>query len=255
MFSKIDFKEVKKVLFSLPNKETKYIKANIKNIMIKDKECYQVSLFTKTQVFHENIDIAELKEKVETLFSVEFNQMEILTDSYIYGFKISSKGKFLSNKRNNTEKINISSHNKEKNYLLKEGIVVPPLVDLGVMTEDGKVVKAYYDKFKQINKFLEIIDDTIKDEKKLNIIDFGCGKSYLTFILYYYLTYFKKIEANIIGLDLKQDVINNCNKLRDKYGYKNLRFEIGDISLYKPVDRVDMIITLHACDTATDHAL
>ena len=139
--------------------------------------------------------------------------------------------------------------------MLEEGTVVPPLVDLGVMLNDGRVVKASYDKFKQINRFLEIIDDSIKKEDHLKIIDFGCGKSYLTFILYYYLVEVKKINCEIIGLDLKEDVIDNCNKLVEKYGYKGISFLKGDIAKYSNTNDIDMIVTLHACDTATDYAL
>ena len=137
--------------------------------------------------------------------------------------------------------------NKEKNYILKEGMIIPALIDLGVMTADGRVTLKQYDKFRQINRFLEIIDDNIKDEKKLNIIDFGCGKSYLTFILYYYLVEIKKMDVNIIGLDLKSDVIDNCNKLAKKYNYTNLSFYCGDIKDYSKKNDIDMIVTLHAC--------
>ena len=186
---------------------------------------------------------------------VYFNNAEIETEDYAYGYRITNKGKLLTNKRKIDKAFVVLEHNKKKKYLLEEGKVVPPLVDLGVMTNEGKVVKSHYDKYKQINRFLEIIEDNIEQEKSLKIIDFGCGKSYLTFILYYYLTEVKNIDCEIIGLDLKEDVVDNCNKIAIKYGYNNLRFLKGDISKYSENDKVDMIVTLHACDTATDYAL
>ena len=135
---------------------------------------------------------------------------------------------------------------------------MPFLVDLGVQTQDGRIVKSRYDKFRQINRFLEFIEDILPklDKTRENvIIDFGCGKSYLTFAMYYYLHEMKGYPIRIIGLDLKKDVISHCGKLAEHYGYDNLKFYHGDIASYEGVDHVDMVVTLHACDTATDYAL
>ena len=172
--------------------------------------------------------------------------------------KISKKGKvFLGKKKSDNSKVVKKGHNKEKNYILKEGMIIEPLIDLGVFTKDGKVINSKYDKYKQINRFIEIIDDEIKknDYKELTILDFGCGKSYLTFVLYYYFVKIKNINVKMIGLDLKEDVIKKCNEIAQRYNYDNLHFELGDINGFKYNNKVDMVITLHACDTATDYAL
>ena len=135
---------------------------------------------------------------------------------------------------------------------------MPFLVDLGVMNKEGKVHTHSYDKFKQINRFLEFIEDilpSLQKDREVTILDFGCGKSYLTFAMYYYLKELKGYDVNIIGLDLKEDVIKKCSGLARKYGYEKLHFLQGDIADYEGVNKVDMVVTLHACDKATDYAL
>lgn len=246
------------------NKEYKYNKVKINFAQIKDRNLYQVEKFTDKQVFHENIEKEELASVIEGMMK-NFKQMASISAEYNFDMRISKKGKIFFSKHAQINNIKLkSSHNKKKNYILQEGMIIPPLIDLGVFTKEGKVINSKYDKFKQINRFVEIIDDEIKKiekdycedrEKVLHILDFGCGKSYLTFILYYYFTEIKKINVKITGLDLKEDVIKNCNKIAESYGYNNLKFELGDINGYKYENNLDMVITLHACDTATDYAL
>ena len=224
----------------------------------KGKEYYQIEKYTDKQVFHENIDKGDLEESLLEAIESKYKQVNAWSETITFDMKISKKGKvFLGKKNSDNKKVANKSHNKEKNYIFKEGMIIEPLIDLGVFTKEGKVVNSKYDKYKQINRFIEIIDDEIKknDQKELTILDFGCGKSYLTFVLYYYFVEIKKINVKMIGLDLKEDVIKKCNDIAKRYNYENLHFEIGDINGFKYNNKVDMVITLHACDTATDYAL
>ncbi|MBE6623803.1 MAG: SAM-dependent methyltransferase [Ruminococcaceae bacterium] len=225
----------------------------------KTKDGFQIERFTDKQVFHENIKDDELKNILQTEMSENFRQLNALCAGFDVEIKISKKGKVLKNKRKNTitSDFEAVSHNRKKNYIFEEGIFVPALYELGVMTADGKIVASKYDKFKQINRFIECVDDALKNENSdfLEIIDFGCGKSYLTFVLYYYMTEIQKRKVHITGLDLKKDVIEKCKKIAEKYRYSNLDFLCGDIKDYKPSKAPDMVMTLHACDTATDFAL
>lgn len=252
-------KEVIKIVIS--NKVKKDEKYNKVNISLKENnknKFYQIEKFTDKQVFHENIKIDEINEKVYEIIDGKYKQMTAWSSSETFDLKISKKGKiFLGKKKNDNSKIITKGHNKEKNYILKEGMIIEPLIYLGVFTKEGKVVNSKYDKYKQINRFIEIIDDEIKknDYKELTILDFGCGKSYLTFVLYYYFVKIKNINVKMIGLDLKEDVIKKCNEIAKRYNYDNLHFELGDINGFKYNNKVDMVITLHACDTATDYAL
>lgn len=249
---------IKVVISNKVNKDVKYNKINIALKEKNNNQYYQIEKFTDKQVFHENIDKSQLEEKLIEKIENNYKQVSAWSETTTFDLKISKKGKVhLSKRKSDNAKMVNKSHNKEKNYILKEGMIIEPLIDLGVFTKEGKVVKSKYDKYKQINRFVEIIDDEIKknDYKELTILDFGCGKSYLTFVLYYYFVKIKNIKVKMIGLDLKKDVIKKCNDIAKSYNYENLHFELGDINGFKYNNKVDMVITLHACDTATDYAL
>ena len=251
-------KIIKAVISNKKNKDVKYNKISILLKEKNNKEYYQIEKYTDKQVFHENIELDLLRDKIFEFIKEDYKQLSAWSEAVTYDMKISKKGKvFLGKKKSDNLKLANKSHNKEKNYILKEGMNIQPLIDLGVFTKEGKVVNSKYDKYKQINRFIEIIDDEIKKNnyEELTILDFGCGKSYLTFVLYYYFVEIKNINVKMIGLDLKEDVIKKCNEIAKKYKYDNLHFELGDINGYKYNNKVDMVITLHACDTATDYAL
>ncbi|MBQ9731094.1 MAG: SAM-dependent methyltransferase [Bacilli bacterium] len=247
--------ETRKLILSNPSCKT----CSYNKVVIEQKgSVYQVSKYTQKQVFHQNIkSLDELKSFILESME-EFKQLNLFDNEYEINVKKSKKDKIFISKSKIKQVVKVSNtHNREKNYILKEGMIIEPLIDMGVFTKEGKIVQSMYDKYRQINRFIEIIDDSLKDKdyKELKIIDFGCGKSYLTFVIYYYLVNIKHIKPNIIGLDLKEDVIKNCNNVCKKYGYDGIRFELGDINGYKAPFDVDMVVTLHACDTATDFAL
>lgn len=252
---KIKVSEIKKIVISNPkdaNAEHKKV-----CILSKDKG-FQIERYTQKQVFHENVNEIDLIECCQQYIGQGYRQIDVFTEQTQYAIKVSKKGKVLFAQNQLKTAVNLSvEHNRKKNYLMEEGQVIEPLVDMGIFTKEGKIVRTMYDKFKQINRFLEIIDDAVREQKleHYHIIDFGCGKSYLTFIVYYYFTYIKKIPVTITGLDLKEDVIQKCNEAARRYGYENLHFELGDINGYKTSEEVDMVLTLHACDTATDYAI
>lgn len=238
-------------------------KIHIRPILLKEKLCFQFVSYTDKQVFHENYESADAIEKILMLMG-DYKQCEIDHKSKTVTCLISKKGKVTIKAKNNTKEETETdskeglSHNRKKKYLIPEGTPVPFLIDLGVMSADGKIHDKMYDKYRQINRFLEFVEDilpALSKDREITIIDFGCGKSYLTFAMYYYLCKLNDYNVKMIGLDLKEDVIDKCNKLAEKYGYGKLSFLVGDIKDYEGVDKVDMVVTLHACDTATDYAL
>ncbi len=237
--------------------ENKYKKITIKPISSEDKIIYQLEKFTDKQAFHENIESNAITERIMDLANL-YKNANIFTVDADYQLLVSKKGNMRIVKLAPTKTMSVGSHNKAKNYIIPENTPCDFLIELGVMNKDGKVLAKKYDKFKQINRFLEIVDDAVgkvdlKNDYK--IIDFGCGKAYLTFALYHYFYKIKKLNVQIVGLDLKTEVIDFCNDAAKKLNYSQLRFENGDIKDYNTNLDIDMVVTLHACDNATDAAL
>ena len=235
-------------------------KVKVRPVELKGSLYFQFESFTKTQVFHKNLE-ADAAAQEMCVLAQQFKQLQMVTLQEEYSVLISKKSKVTVRKKKRdkvAQQAKNYAHNKAKNYILQEGTAVPFLIDLGVMTREGRIVSAKSDKFRQMNRFLEFIEDILPQlakDRELTILDFGCGKSYLTFAMYYYLHELKGYDIRVIGLDLKKDVIAHCSALAQKYGYEKLTFLHGDIADYEGVSEVDMVVTLHACDTATDYAL
>ena len=258
--------ELEQIVIS-KSKDVSLQKVKIRPVQIKDELKFQTEEFRGAQVFHKNMTVEELSAGLEDLFHERLFQAQIshrrAEVMVLLGKKgtvtIKEKKKPVPKTEENEVRWQPLLHNREKKSLLPEGSEIPFLKDLGVVSADGKVIKGKYDKYRQINRFLEFIEDVMPElsrtSERLNILDFGCGKSYLTFAIYYYLTECKKRQVNITGLDLKADVIKNCNRLAEEYGYDDLHFLRGDVADYKSESDIDMMVTLHACDTATDYAL
>lgn len=250
-----------RIVISNPSDKQGVSKVKVRPLLLKGSLIFQAEELVGNQAFHKNFSAGECISYIVDLLDGMLRQMELESRKGQVRVLMSKKGS-PSIKIKRQQKIAATStvpqHNRQKSYILKEGTPVPFLVDLGVMTAEGKVIASRYDKFRQINRFLEFIEDILPrlDKSRENvIIDFGCGKSYLTFAMYYYLHELKGYLIRVIGLDLKQTVIDDCNRLGERYGYDKLKFYHGDIASYEGVDHVDMVVTLHACDTATDYAL
>lgn len=254
------------IILSNPRQKDKAFKIKIRPVMVKNKILFQKTVYEGTKVYHDNYDSRDMISYIIEALTSQFRQCEVEHTNCKAIVLVSKKGKVTINRKQvrsaetepESTRQSLMAHNRVKRYILEEGIPVPFLLDLGVQTKEGRIVHARYDKFKQINRFLEFIEDilpTLSKERPVRIIDFGCGKSYLTFAMYYYLHHLKGYDVEITGLDLKEDVIAHCNLLAQQYGYDRLQFLHGDIADYEGVDQIDMVVTLHACDTATDYAL
>lgn len=262
--------QLQQMIFSNPARKDGILKVRIRPVSLRGKLLFQAEELVGTQAFHKNLLPEEVCGYVTGLLSGGLRNGEVISGLGSAVVLVSKKGavtvkikraacpKQEENREDGPAADVVLAHNRKKRYVLEEGKTVEFLVDLGVMTREGKIVRTRYDKFRQINRFLEFIEDILPNldpGRETTIIDFGCGKSYLTFAMYHYLHCLKGYPVRIIGLDLKKDVITRCNLLAEQYGYEKLRFYHGDIASYEGVDHVDMVVTLHACDTATDYAL
>ncbi|WP_315282857.1 SAM-dependent methyltransferase [Fusobacterium hwasookii] len=252
-----------KIVFS-DRQDGDFSKIIIKPLSLKTGKNIQIESFKDNKAFHKNIELNNLQEIENTLkeYIENFKQILLQIENLDISF-MKKKERFIKKENKNNLIKNSNEHNKKKQYILNEGDKIDFLIELGLMSAEGKILKSSYSKFKQINKYLEFIDDVIEELKSkklidnhINILDFGCGKSYLTFALYYYLKHYRKdLSFSIVGLDLKKDVIEFCNKLAQKLNYENLEFLNGNIKDYDRTLEVDLVFSLHACNNATDYSL
>ncbi|MBR5359690.1 MAG: SAM-dependent methyltransferase, partial [Lachnospiraceae bacterium] len=256
------------------HRDTPVKKLKARPVLIRDELLFQLTSYRGTQVMHENLSADLLRDRLMSCLREEYAQLDMETDCIRASALINRKGGVSLKVKSKTDMQTPStststspyirsraglSHNRSRNYIINEGEPAGYLIDLGVMTVEGKIINSRYDKFRQINRFLEYIEDvadSLPTDREARIIDFGCGKSYLTFAIYHYLGVIRGMDIRITGLDLKEDVIVRCNELAGKYGYEKLKFVCGDIADYDiRTAAADMVVTLHACDTATDYAL
>ena len=252
--------QLQKAVFSQPIDKLSDSKVILRPVMLKGELKYQVESFRENKAYHKNYSDSELLGYVENELEGRYRQVLIADNSGSSQYNLKQNGSY--KKTGSSASVprpgGVAAHNREKEYILKEGENIPALVDLGVFTKDFKVVRSKYDKYKQINRFVELVAQSFAGEKRdeISILDFGCGKSYLTFILYYYFSEKLKMKTRIIGYDLKKDVVENCEAIARSYGYDGLSFQLADVTKDKLADtHIDMVVTLHACDVATDYAL
>ena len=252
-----------KIVFS-DRQNGEFNKIIIKSLSLKNGKNIQIESFKDNKAFHKNIELDNFQEIEDILkgYMENFKQKLLQIENLDISF-IKKKESFTKKENKNNLIKNYIEHNKKKQYILNEGDKIDFLIELGLMSTEGKILKSSYNKFRQINKYLEFIDDVIEELKSkklidnhINVLDFGCGKSYLTFALYYYLKHYRKdLSFSIVGLDLKKDVIEFCNKLAQKLDYKSLEFLNGNIKDYDRAKEVDLVFSLHACNNATDYSL
>ena len=252
--------QLTRAVFSQPAEKGGDQKLTIRPVLLKGERLYQVESIRDSKAFHQNLTADALLVWAEANAEGRFRQALLVTEAESRQYILKRDGSY--KKTGSSAGVprpgGARTHDRGREYILREGENIPALVDLGVFTKDFRIVKSRYDKYRQINRFVELVAQGVKDEGsgRISILDFGCGKSYLTFILYYYFSVRCGMETDIIGYDLKRDVVERCNEIAARYGYKGLRFEVADVTKDPLADtHIDMVVTLHACDTATDYAL
>lgn len=251
--------ELVKAVFSQPTDKTADSKITVRPVSLKGRTVYQAERIHDNKAYHENLDEQGLMKLLERELDGSYRQVLFATQTENIQYILKNNGSYRRSGKAAVQRPGgAQSHDRAGTYILREGENIPALVDLGVFTQELRVARSRYDKYKQINRFVELIDDEFRrmDSNEITILDFGCGKSYLTFILYYYFAVKRGVKATIIGYDLKADVVERCNAIAEKYGYERLHFYVADVTRDVLYDKhVDMLVTLHACDVATDYAL
>ena len=253
-------KLVKAIFSEKRKKSAPCSKVTLRPVKIGKDVLFQAERVFLKKVTHQNLTAPQAVSFCLDLVMKEFKQINIFTQEkeiQVLASKPASPRITTKKAGCTAPKVVSIEHNKKKNYIIEDGMPCDFLIRLGVMNADGKVFPRHYSKFRQINRYLEIVEDVfpyLPPDKTLKIIDFGCGKAYLTFALYYYLKVLKNRDVEIIGLDLKADVIKFCSQVAKDLRYTELKFLMGDIADYTDTS-ADMVVTLHACDTATDYAL
>lgn len=256
-FFREDGQLIRMIFSAKRRKSLEYSKVTIRPVKLSGHQMFQAEYTFDKKVTHENLSAEEALARALDLVKSDFKQVNVFTTSEDIQILASKPEKARFTTKPATRAMPTLEHNRTKQYVIPDGKPCDFLIRLGVMEQSGKVVQRCYSKFRQINRYLEIVEDVfpaLPKDKRLKIIDFGCGKAYLTFALYYYLKILKNRDVEIIGLDLKKDVIAFCSKIAEDLRYDGLQFLMGDIADYTE-DHADMVVTLHACDTATDYAL
>lgn len=254
----INEERIEKVVMASPVLKTGIKKIEVKPFKSKREILYQISFVNNKKAIHQNFSVEEIIVEIEKQ-TEQFKQINVFSDIEEFQILRNSKGnEKIIKKEKEKKEILIKEHNKKKEYIIQEGEKCDFLIHLGVMDNNGKVFQKKYDKFRQINRYLEFISDVVKEfptDRKLKIVDFGSGKAYLTFALYYYLVKRLKMDIEIYGVDIKEDVIEFCNKTSKELNYDSLKFVYGNIKSFDVLKNADFVVTLHACDTATDDAI